>query len=510
MDEEDALLAFLERAINEDEQPQVAPPTAVQQPVQPAPQKKPSRNIAFVGGTTPQQKAEADVQPEIVEPEPEYQALARELYEDASRMPGRLAAQRASAAEQYATGVEAQRGMAQQRMDALDAHGQQIQQIWDEATTQRRKLQRAQNIERTLRERARQKARADVADVNDRITNFKVDPNGAFPTLGGKIMAAISIAVGAFAQGLSKGQIPNTALRIITDAANRDIEAQKVQLSSLRTSAQNQNNLYSQLLTEHANEERAELLAMNGALTFAKSRIQQAMNVFAGEKSKAALQQLMGALDNKSSELTLQNIQNRATDERAALSSRAQAIGLMRPKGTAAGSGNRAKESIKEVINGLQELATLSEEIEGQSGFLSEAQRIGSGVALWAGMDKAAQQIGSEKHQEFNTRVTGAAQKLMKAYQGSKPSDRDWAVFIGMFPILWQTGATRKNQITALTNTLLAATDGGKRKMRPGDLWRSYKANPDLHQGAIRINEKTMIEDAQNFTGAFGLPSADR
>ena len=357
--------------------------------------------------------------------------MARDIYSDAASLPGRQRARLDPALEQVTEGYDAQREMIQQRMAAAEAHQGRVDAMYADAIKQRDRMMRAQEATHQIRERARVTARQDIARVNQKIESFEVDPNGAFPTLGGKIMAAISIAVGAFAQGLSGNQVPNTALKIITDAANRDIAAQKARLGALRSTAQSKNNLYGMLLNEHGSADRAENLAMSGALQFANLQIQKVMNQYKGGAQGQALQQLLAGVNGEQQKTNLKHIETIGRADATAINARIDSARLLKAGG--GGGGSAQEGAIQDVEAALDDLLGLSDKITQNSDVIDEARRMGSGLSLWAGMDQISKVMGTAEQQEFTTKVTVLAQRLMKAFQGSKPSDRDWAVFIGLF-----------------------------------------------------------------------------
>ena len=388
--------------------------------------------------------------------------------------------------DDFAAGQQQYRDMLKEQQAAVTQSQSRIAQMQQQALTEYQNQQRGREVLRQVNERARTKARADIKSTEDSITNFKIDPNGAFPSLGGKIMAAISIAVGAFAQGLSKGQIPNTALRIITDAANRDIESQKMQLAKQRTVLSNKNNLYGQLLTEHGNAEKAYNLAMNGALHFANMKIQQAMNSHKGMETQQRLAQLLQVSTQAQEKLKLDVIKQTKGDHQTHFLNRL-AIEQQNRKGLT-GTGKQQAISIEGVIPLVNRLITISDQIE-QEG--ADGQRFLAAGLDFVGLRALAKDVGTELHQKWFANLTYAAQGIMKAFQGSKPSDADWKIFISSFPSLANRGKTRGNTLRAIAEALNEQSQGGKKLLKPGALVE-MNARGQLGKGVKMASDKEL------------------
>ena len=104
-----------------------------------------------------------------------------------------------------------------------------------------------------------EKAKEAVDRATIDLKDFKVDPNRAFPTMMSKIMATISVAMGAYAEGLSQGRVKNTALKIMEGAINRDLEAQKAEYAKLKGLVDTKHNLYGRFMQELGDAKAAEI-----------------------------------------------------------------------------------------------------------------------------------------------------------------------------------------------------------------------------------------------------------
>lgn len=87
-------------------------------------------------------------------------------------------------------------------------------------------------------------ANQNLRNIEERINNSQIDPNhywtqgltGAQGAVFGMIKAvgtAIANAFGAYAQGISGGRVPNTAVQIMEKAIDRDMKAQQINLQKL-------------------------------------------------------------------------------------------------------------------------------------------------------------------------------------------------------------------------------------------------------------------------------------
>lgn len=90
-----------------------------------------------------------------------------------------------------------------------------------------------------------EKTRQDIATANAEAA-AKIDPNNYWANKSGwqKALSLLSVAIGGFVQGYSRGQLPNTALAMINDEIARDIDAQKANIATKRAKVGELQNLY--------------------------------------------------------------------------------------------------------------------------------------------------------------------------------------------------------------------------------------------------------------------------
>lgn len=104
-----------------------------------------------------------------------------------------------------------------------------------------------------------------VGDATDKLSKWEINPTRAFPTVFSKLAAVISVAMGGYAQGLSGGKLPNTALQIITDAINRDIDAQKAEFQKLKGMVDVKRNMFGMAMKQLGDTRQAEEVARMAA-----------------------------------------------------------------------------------------------------------------------------------------------------------------------------------------------------------------------------------------------------
>ena len=109
------------------------------------------------------------------------------------------------------------------------------------------------------------KANSVLGIATEKLANWEINPQRAFPNAFSKIAAVISVAMGAYAQGLSGGKIPNSALEIINNAINTDIAAQKMEYEKLKGLVDEKRNVYGMAMRLLGDAEQAEQVAYTAA-----------------------------------------------------------------------------------------------------------------------------------------------------------------------------------------------------------------------------------------------------
>ena len=101
--------------------------------------------------------------------------------------------------------------------------------------------------------------------ATEKLKNWEIDPQRAFPNAFSKIAAVIGVAMGAYAQGLSGGKLPNTALQIVNTAIDRDIDAQKTEYAKLKGLVDEKRNVYGMAMRLLGDERQADELVRSAA-----------------------------------------------------------------------------------------------------------------------------------------------------------------------------------------------------------------------------------------------------
>ncbi len=124
--------------------------------------------------------------------------------------------------------------------------------------------------------------RRTLAALREKTLNFEIDPKRAYPNAFSKLMAVISVGMGAYAEGLSGGKLKNTALQIMNDAIERDLQAQKLEYQKLQGLVDTQRNVVAQSIDMLGNEQRGMQAARTLAyqtLTSEMKQITDEMNI---------------------------------------------------------------------------------------------------------------------------------------------------------------------------------------------------------------------------------------
>ena len=111
--------------------------------------------------------------------------------------------------------------------------------------------------EEELRRQSLAEADHELKDLRSEVRNFRINPNRLFPNTMSRLGAAISVAIGGFAEAYSGGRVRNTALDIINNAVQLDIEAQKSRMHAGKEAIRGAENAYGKLLQKFEREDLA-------------------------------------------------------------------------------------------------------------------------------------------------------------------------------------------------------------------------------------------------------------
>lgn len=245
----------------------VATPVAAQEPT-PMPEPTPMANrqpTAQAPSQIPQQVAVQ--QPSVTPQEPSAPILASDMKPQTPQLPAELqmgniakGVNQAYTQIQDATVAGAAAGMKQASQEAA-----YLRQANDNA----QKMEQERLQHEALREQAMKEKTDKLQLMVDQFGTDKIDPNRFWKdrTTGQKILTGVGLFLGAF------GQNGNSAAKVVQDAINRDIDAQKSEIERAKTGVVLQNNVLSAMRDQFGDERAAESAARLAALNQVDNQI---------------------------------------------------------------------------------------------------------------------------------------------------------------------------------------------------------------------------------------------
>tara|TARA_R110001583_G_scaffold2908_4_gene19918 strand:+ start:6195 stop:8168 length:1974 start_codon:yes stop_codon:yes gene_type:complete len=386
-------------------------------------------------------KATVDKSGNVVVPSSQFNQLIRRAQAGLSR--GRAAGLEAAGTVDY---QEQANEMARAQGEAREKYDREMREY--EAMQERQRL----SLDKTEQE---------MRMAEQELKDGTIDPNRAYGGLGGRVAAAFATAIGAFAQGISGGKIPNTALQIIDGAINRDIFAQKEEMRKRKDVLVNKNNIYAQMMKRFGDERMAEQAAINMGYNVAKMKIGELATRHKGAAQQAAAQQLIAQAENKYAE------------GNAKL---AQLVGQRDARLAAGGKGKGKTEQTQRLFQlALGEIKGLREKFKKMGTF--EAFR--SGIAGFLGPD-AQVTLSSKPAARYAAARFGVAQFVNKAFSGARGSDRDLAAVMARIPSSWNKTFDEESGLALiddLEKSLMAAA-GDKGYLAEDDIANYFDARP--------------------------------
>lgn len=315
-----------------------------------------------------------------------------------------------------------------------------------------REYEALQESQRLALDKTEQEMRMAEQELKD----GTIDPNRAYGGVGGRVAAAFATAIGAFAQGISGGKIPNTAMQIINSAIDRDIFAQKEEMRKRKDVLMNKNNIYAQMMKRFGDERMAEQAAINMGYNVAKMKIGELATRHKGAAQQAAAQQLIAQAENKYAEGSArlaQLVQQRETRLRAGGKGSSEAKNLF---GLALGE-------IKGLRQKFKKMGTWEAFRSGLAGFLGpDAQVV----------------LSSKPAARYAAARFGVAQFVNKAFSGARGSDRDLAAVMARIPSSWNKAFDEESGLALIDDleASLIAAAGEKQYLVEGDVERYFDA----------------------------------
>ena len=364
---------------------------------------------------------------------------------------------RARAATKEAAGIDYQEQaneMARAQGEAREKYDREIREY--EALQERQRL-------------ALDKTEQEMRMAEQELKDGTIDPNRAYGGVGGRVAAAFATAIGAFAQGISGGKIPNTALQIINSAIDRDIFAQKEEMRKRKDVLMNKNNIYAQMMKRFGDERMAEQAAINMGYNVAKMKIGELATRHKGAAQQAAAQQLIAQAENKYAE------------------GNAKLAQLVAQRETRLGAAAKGNSDAKNLFGlALSEVNHLRKKFKD----------MGKGEAAWSylmGMFGPEAQItySTDDASQYAAARFAVAQFVNKAFSGARGSDRDLAAVMARIPQSFNATINKEKGlklIADLENSLKRAA-GEKGYLEKGDIANYY----DQQKGGKDITNKGLV-----------------
>ena len=265
-------------------------------------------------------------------------------------------------------------------------------------------------------------------DSIQQLQEFKIDPQRAFPNMFSKVSAVLGVALGAYAQGLSGGKLPNTALQIVNGAIERDIAAQKAEFQKLRGLVDTRRNIYGMAMDKLGNERQATEVARAAAY--------QAAGLSLDLKSKQ-----LGVDDRQNAQI-MEGIKTQLQQRQfnASMSLKAQAaqgaakpVKLQRDFGKAMAQFEGSRQNLKQLMGA-------SDDTNAFLGLIERTPVIGTAIRNVAFTDQ----------KKFDDLSERALLDLLRAMSGLTVTEQERQAYRTQFPDSGETRGVREGKIYAL------------------------------------------------------------
>jgi len=220
--------------------------------------------------------------------------------------PGQAAVQ--SAAPAYSQSMkdmnEAYALMGAGAMKNVEAAGQMASaqaKYADEMERQMLKRQQEQDARIKEFQDSMNQEKSKLATLTDEYKNSENVDSGRFfknQSTAGKIAAALSVGLSAYAQGLM-GRGGNPAMDIINQAVDRDINDQKMAIDKKRSDISAQQNLMGQMKAQFQDDAMAEAAAYKMSYDLAENRLKKQLAGVTNTQALAQGQMLLGQIGEK-------------------------------------------------------------------------------------------------------------------------------------------------------------------------------------------------------------------
>ena len=308
---------------------------------------------------------------------------------------------------------------------------------------------------RDRQEKAESEFEEGIAELEQDLKDFKIDPNRAYKNTWQAVASAIAVALGAYAQGLSGGKLPNTALEIVNTAIKRDIEAQKAELGKKKGLLNLKNNVYARMLQRHGDRRRAESEAFAAGMTVFGHRLNTM-------RAKATSQNQLSAIEDAAHQAQLSKISHLETARNRAVQNELMGLGLevQLVKAGMAARGKK-KESTEKKVAGMRVL--INDLVKSWKQVGPWEATAGSLLGLLG--EKAPDILGNVAGEmnEYRKRRLLIGKLLTQYTDGGRPTDKDFAIILSLFPTLLQSTSSGVRNLRALEAQLENFMGTGKK-----------------------------------------------
>lgn len=160
--------------------------------------------------------------------------------------------------------------------------------------------QQQQREEEKKKELDRLAAEKDNADAS--VKNWKEQDFWADKSMGQRIMAGISLALGAVGAGLQGPGAENQGLKTINDLIRRDVERQRNIYEQLKDTAQAKSLAYTRVADQLKDRDLASMQMYKMGLERTKQKLEAVSSKYAGKEAQAKAKSLIGELGLKIAE----------------------------------------------------------------------------------------------------------------------------------------------------------------------------------------------------------------
>lgn len=287
-----------------------------------------------------------------------------------------------------------------------------------------------------------------VGQAMDDFRSKKLDPEQYWKErgTGAKVTSAIAMALGQFGAALTGTR--NSAMDIINDAINRNIEAQKQEIANARENVNLEQNVMAQLRQKGLDEREAEHAARQLYLEGAQQQLETIAAGYKSEAIKNNAAQASAQLGQKRADAAVQR--SIASQDRVTVQSQSTTAPL---KGAAGGAQQLpAGEAAK--------LGEASAAVKNVNELYAKWDKDASGVTGWL-----ASFLPATDASRYDDNRRAAAQVIGSYLEGGKLTESDLARYMKMLPSSGESEKTASNKRDAIVRLVSNRQSGEKKAL---------------------------------------------